>query len=88
MKTTLIVSYGQYETSAVKVEVNHKTTRGLMRRVRQLSKQYAIYGDNWAGWLDASVAIASEKDIWGDNHIIGRQWCDPYNGWLDLTNKG
>lgn len=29
MKTTLIVSSGQYETCASKVVVNHKTERGV-----------------------------------------------------------
>lgn len=84
MKTTLIVSTGQYETSAIKITVNHKTERGLMRRARQLSRDHAVYGDNWAGWINARVAIASDDDTWGDNQIIGGQWCDPANGWIDL----
>jgi hypothetical protein len=84
MKTTLIVSSGQYETAAKKVVVNHKTQNGLIRRARQLSKQYATYGDNWAGWINAQVAIASDNDRWGDNSIIGGQWCEPENDWLEL----
>ena len=82
--TTLIVSSGQYETCATKIKVTHTTDRGLMRRARQLSNEYATYGDNWAGWIPASVAIASPYDEWGDNQIIGGRWCDPANGWLDL----
>ena len=84
MKTKLIVSSGQYETCAVTFTVNHKTESGLMRRARQLSRDHAVYGDNWAGWINASVAIASDNDEWGDNSIIGGQWCDPANGGLDL----
>lgn len=85
MTTTLIVSAGQYETCATKVKVNHKTERGLMRRARQLSREHAIYGDNWAGWINAAVAIASNDDRWGDNQIIGGRWCEPANGWMDLN---
>lgn len=84
MKTTLIVSSGQYETSADTYVVNHTTERGLMRRARQLSREHSYYGDNWAGWINARVAIASDADEWGDNSIIGGRWCDPANGWLDL----
>ena len=84
MKTKLIVSSGQYETSACIIEVNHKTERGLMRRAKQLRNEHAVYGDNWAGWIDADVAIASDDDVWGDNNIIGGQWCEPANGWLEL----
>ena len=85
MKTQLIVSLGQYETCAVRITVNHKTERGLMRRARQLAKQHAVYGDNWAGWLNANVAIADPaNDKWGKNQIIGGKWCEPANGWLDL----
>ncbi|MEW6708516.1 MAG: hypothetical protein AB1403_01730 [Candidatus Riflebacteria bacterium] len=84
MKTKLIVSSGQYETSAIVIEVNHKTEVGLMRRARQLSKKHAVYGDNWTGWINANVAIASDNDRWGDNQIIGGRWCQPANGWLCL----
>jgi len=83
-QTTLIVSHGQYETSAVEVVVNHTTERGLMRRARQLSREYAVYGDNWTGWIPAQVAIASDTDEWGDNQIIGGQWCQPTNDWLEF----
>lgn len=82
--TRLIVSRGQYETQADIVTVNHTTDRGLLRRARQLSNEYAVYGDNWAGWIPAQIAIASEDDEWGNNSIIGGQWCDPANGWMDL----
>jgi len=84
MKTILIVSSGQYETCAVKITVNHKTNRGLLRRARQLSRENAVYGDNWRGWINASVAIASDNDTWGNNQITGGRWCEPANGWLDL----
>jgi hypothetical protein len=82
--TKLIVSSGQYETCAIIVKVRHTTDRGLMRRARQLSREHAVYGDNWAGWIKARVAIASDSDKWGYNSIIGGQWCDPLNGWIDL----
>lgn len=83
--TKLIVSSGQYETSAITVTVRHATDRGLMRRVRQLSDEHAVYGDNWAGWINARVAIADpDNDRWGNNSIIGGRWCDPSNGWLEL----
>ena len=82
MKTKLIVSNGQYETAARVVTVNHKTDRGLCRRIAQLRNEYAVYGDNWAGWIKADIAIASENDEWGDNSIIGGRWCNPANGWL------
>ena len=84
MKSILIVSSGQYETCAVKIPVNHKTNRGLLRRARQLSREHAVYGDNWRGWINASVAIASDNDTWGNNQIIGGRWCAPANGWLEL----
>ena len=82
--TKLIVSAGQYETMARVVTVRHKTDNGLMRRARQLAEEYAVYGDNWAGWIKARVAIASDNDRWGYNSIIGGRWCDPANGWLEL----
>jgi len=84
MKTTLVVSSGQYETCAIEVVVNHKTEKGLLRRAKQLSKAYEVYGDNWQGWIPAKIAIASDRDEWGDNSIIGGQWCNPVNGWLEL----
>lgn len=83
--TELIVSSGQYETHAIIVKVKHTTKSGLIRRARQLSKEHETYGDNWAGWIRAKVAIADpENDRWGYNQIIGGRWCDPANGWLDL----
>jgi hypothetical protein len=84
MKTTLIVSSGQYETCASKVVVNHKTERGLLRRIKQLAREHATYWDNWNGWKNANVAIASEGDVWGKNEIIGGRWCEPANGWLEI----
>jgi len=84
MITTLIVSSSQYETCATKIKVNHKTQNGLFRRARQLSKEHAVYGDNWTGWINANVAIASPHDKWGNNQIIGGQWCVPSNDWLTL----
>jgi len=89
MKTTkLIVQSGQYEQAATVVTVRHNTERGLMRRARQLSREHAVYGDNWAGWINARVAIADPgNDVWGDNSIIGGRWCDPANGWLDLDDR-
>ncbi len=83
-ETKLVVSSGQYETAARIVTVRHSTERGLMRRARQLSREHAVYGDNWAGWIPANVAIASTADKWGDNSIIGGRWCEPANGWLEL----
>jgi hypothetical protein len=82
--TKLIVSNGQYETAAIIVKVRHTTEHGLMWRARQLSREHAVYGDNWAGWINANVAIASPDDIWGDNQIIGGSWCKPANGWIDF----
>jgi len=85
-RTKLVVSSGQYETAASIVTVRHTTETGLMRRARQLSNEHAIYGDNWAGWLPAQIAIASKDDKWGNNSIIGGRWCEPANGWIDLHN--
>lgn len=83
--TTLVVSSGQYETCAIKIKVKHATKKGLLRRAKQLSREHAIYGDNWTGYVNARVAIADDNDTWGDNQIIGGQWCNPANGWLDLV---
>jgi len=82
MKTKLIVSSGQYETAAVTITVKHKTWRGLCRRIAQLEREYAAYGDNHQGWITADIALASDYDEWGDNNIIGGRWCKPANGWL------
>jgi len=83
MKTRLIVSSGQYEQAAITVTVNHKTWSGLCRRITQLEKKHAVYGDNWAGWIKARVALAdADKDRWWDNVVIGGRWCSPGNGWL------
>ena len=81
-ETKLIVSNGQYETCAEVITVKHTTERGLLRRIKQLSRQHAVYGDNWTGWIPANIAIASDSDKWGDNSIIGGQWCMPANGWI------
>jgi hypothetical protein len=82
MKTTLVVSSGQYETVAVTVTVNHKTFAGLCRRITQLEREYTMYGGNWAGWIPAKVALASDDDEWRDNSIAGGRRCRPANGWL------
>jgi len=82
--TKLVVSSGQYETVAHIETVKHTTTCGLWRRIKQLSRQYATYGDNYTGRIPASVAIASDKDKWGENATIGGKWCDPANGWIDF----
>lgn len=83
----LIVSSGQYETAANVVRVRYTTIRGLARRIRQLARTGAVYGDNWAGWIHARVAVASKGDRWGRNPIIGGSWCEPANGWLDLGDR-
>ena len=31
------------------------------------------------------LLIASDKDEWGDNNVIGGEWCNPANGWLLLN---
>ena len=82
----LVVSSGQYETIAVKVLVTFTTIAGLLRRARQLQKSNAVYGDNWAGWIDARITIADRRDRWADNRIIGGRTCDPYFDWLDLSD--
>lgn len=82
--TKLVVSAGQYETCATTVKVRHTTQRGLLRRARQLSREHAVYGDNFAGWIPARIAIASDGDRWGRNSIIGGRWCEPVNDWLVL----
>jgi hypothetical protein len=84
IKTVLVVSAGQYEQSAVKVTVRHATHAGLIRRARQLAREHAVHGDNWAGWLKARIAIASDNDVWGDNSFIGGRWCNPANGWMNI----
>ena len=83
----LVVSSGQYETAAAKVLVNFTTLRGLLRRARQLSREHSVYGDNWAGWLAAKIAIADRRDRWGENQIIGGKFCEPFWGWLDLSDS-
>ena len=82
METKLIVSSGQYESAATTKTVNHKTWSGLCRRITQLENEHGVYGDNWTGWIKATVALADDQDKWGNNSIIGGQWCEPYNGWL------
>ena len=82
--TRLVVSSGQYETTARVITVRHSTAHGLLRRAAQLARAHAVYGDNWAGWIPARVALASPDDRWGSNQIIGGRWCDPANGWMDL----
>jgi hypothetical protein len=50
----------------------------------QTGREHAVYGDNWAGWIPANVAISSPGDTWGKNEIIGGSWCEPANGWMEL----
>jgi len=82
MKIDLIVSNGQYESAAEKITITATTFTGFFRRVDQIKKEHAVYGDNWAGWIDADVAVASNGDEWGSNQIIGGRWCHPANGWI------
>lgn len=82
--TKLRVSSGQYETCTVTVVVKHKTWYGLLRRISQLEHEHGAHGDNFAGWIPARVALANENDEFGDNQIIGGQWCEPANGWLSV----
>ena len=83
MKIALVVSAGQYESAAKKVAITATTYRGFCRRIDQLKKEYAVYGDNWAGWIAAKIAVASKADNWGDNSIIGGRWCVPALGWIE-----
>lgn len=78
----LVVQSGQYEQSSEVVIVNYTTIDGLNRRITQLRNEHAVYGDNWAGWLKASVAIADDRDLYFDNQITGGEHCIPYNGWI------
>ena len=82
MKTKLVVSSGQYEQVAHTVTINHRTWTGLCRRITQLRNEYASFGDNHAGWIKADIALADERDEWGNNTFVGGQWCKPYHGWL------
>ena len=91
MKVRLIISSGQYETAAVVKTITATTPAGFCRRVRQLRREHATYGDNWAGWIPARIAIACQcSDIWQDNQITGGQSCQPARGWLvdDVTDFG
>ena len=80
----VVVSAGQYETAAETVTISWTTGRGLMRRLNQLSREHAVYGDNFAGWIKADVAFASKNDKYYKNEIIGGATCCPAGGWLDL----
>ena len=55
-KTKLIISSGQYETSAIVKTITHTTKAGFLRRCRQLAEEFSVYGDNWTGWIPASIA--------------------------------
>lgn len=81
-KIRLIVQNGQYEQSAVSITVTCATWRGFCRRATQLQNEYAVYGDNFAGWITGDVAIAHKNDEWHKNTIIGGRSCEPVNGWL------
>jgi hypothetical protein len=82
MKITLVVSNGQYERAAEKIQITATTYMGFCRRIDQLKKEHAVYGDNMAGWINADVALADDNDEWGDNDCIGGRWCTPANGWI------
>jgi hypothetical protein len=85
MQTTKVrVQAGQYEQACQTITIRHNTDAGLLRRCRQLAREHAVHGDNWAGWLNASVAIADPADVWHKNSIIGGSSCEPINGWMDL----
>lgn len=56
----------------------------MLRRIKQLAREHGTYWDNWNGWKNANVAIASGGDVWGKNEIIGGRWCEPANGWLEI----
>lgn len=89
MKIELIVSCGQYEKASTQITINCTTFRGLHRRIKQLKTKYRVHGDNWTGWIPATVAIASSDDTWGDNNVIGEQWCEPALGWIgDKRERG
>ena len=88
MKINLVISAGQYESAAKKLKITATTYGGFCRRIDQLKKEYAVYGDNWTGWIDADVAIASKDDEWGDNDIIGGMHCTPKNGWIAEDPSG
>lgn len=81
----VVVQSGQYEQNHTIVKVSYTTRSGLIRRLEQLSRQHAVYGDNWAGWINADIAIASDDDKTGPCNIIGGEWCEPANGWLDFN---
>jgi hypothetical protein len=87
MITKVRVQSGQYEQACTTVEINHKTERGLARRIKQLRDEYAVYGDNWAGWIKAKIAIAHDDDKFYSNQIIGGKWCEPVNGWIDFSQN-
>ena len=78
----LVVQSGQYEQSAKVVEVTYTTLHGLRKRITQLRNEHAVYGDNWAGWIKARIAVADERDFYFDNEITGGSHCIPYNGWI------
>jgi hypothetical protein len=94
MKTAikLIVQSGQYEEAGQIITVNTTTDFGFRRRIAQLSREHAVYGDNWAGWINAKVAIYKPNVKEFDNQIIGGQnydadWiclCDDCGNWCEL----
>ena len=84
MKTKVRVSSGQYEQSTITKVISHETDRGFRRRCRQLSREYAVYGDNWAGWIAASVTIAHPNDTWHKCQVIGGRYCETVNEPLEL----
>lgn len=83
----VVVQNGQYEENCCVVKVSYTTRRGLIRRLKQLREKHAVYGDNWAGWINASVVIASDNDEFHPCTIIGGEYCCPVNDWLDFSDE-
>jgi hypothetical protein len=76
-KQTAIVQLigGQYETYVhAPVTVKFTTRAGLLRRMGQLRKENATYGDNFAGWIEplaiASLGETQEVEV---NNFYGSQ---------------
>ncbi len=74
----VVVQSGQYEQASQTITIKVSTNKGLQRRLKQLAKEHAVYGDNWAGYINALVKIASPCDKYLNNTIIGGKSCDPH----------
>lgn len=60
MKKTFTIygEFGQYCTGHALAEVKSVgTPRALRALAKKYSDEWAVYGDNWAGWLPATIAI-------------------------------